>query len=34
MNESRIQFAAIGLGIAQGAFAHALQYTKTREQFG
>ncbi len=34
MNESFIQCAAMALGIAQGAFDHALAYTKQREQFG
>lgn len=34
MNESLIQCAAMAIGIAQGAFDHALAYTKQREQFG
>ena len=33
-DESRIETAAQGLGIAQGAFDRALAYTKSREQFG
>ncbi len=33
-NESRIEIAAQALGIAQGAFDRALDYTKQREQFG
>jgi alkylation response protein AidB-like acyl-CoA dehydrogenase len=32
--ESRIQLAAQALGIAQGAYDRALDYTKKREQFG
>src|SRR5512139_756778 len=33
-DESRIEIAAQALGIAQGAFDRALDYTKQREQFG
>jgi alkylation response protein AidB-like acyl-CoA dehydrogenase len=33
-DESRIEIAAQALGIAQGAFERALDYTKQREQFG
>jgi alkylation response protein AidB-like acyl-CoA dehydrogenase len=33
-DESRIETAAQGLGIAQGAFDRALAYVKSREQFG
>ena len=33
-DESRIETAAQGLGIAQGAFDRAVAYTKSREQFG
>ncbi len=33
-DESRIEIAAQGLGIAQGAFDRALDYAKQREQFG
>lgn len=33
-DESRIEIAAQALGIAQGAFDRALDYTKKREQFG
>lgn len=31
---ARIPFAAIGLGIAEGCFEHALNYAKKREAFG
>ncbi len=33
-NESRIEIAAQAIGIAQGAFDRALDYTRRREQFG
>jgi len=33
-DESRIEIAATALGIAQGAFDRALEYSKQREQFG
>lgn len=33
-DESRIEIAAQGVGIAQGAFDRALEYAKQREQFG
>jgi alkylation response protein AidB-like acyl-CoA dehydrogenase len=33
-DESRVEIAAQALGIAQGAFDRALDYTKQREQFG
>jgi 3-sulfinopropanoyl-CoA desulfinase len=33
-NGQRIGAATVALGIAQGAFEHALDYAKTREQFG
>lgn len=34
LNEGRIGIAAQMLGLAQGAFDHALQYARTRKQFG
>jgi alkylation response protein AidB-like acyl-CoA dehydrogenase len=34
LDGGRISIAALGLGIAQGAFDSALQYSKEREQFG
>ena len=34
LDGGRISIAAISLGIAQGAFEAALQYTKDRKQFG
>ncbi len=34
LDGGRLSIAAIGLGLAQGAFEHALEYAKKREQFG
>jgi alkylation response protein AidB-like acyl-CoA dehydrogenase len=34
LDGGRISIAALALGIARGAFEHALQYSKEREQFG
>ena len=34
LDGGRIGIAAQALGIAQGAFEHALEYAKEREQFG
>jgi len=34
LDAGRLSIAAIGLGLAQGAFQKALSYAKTREQFG
>jgi len=34
LNNGRLSIAAMGLGIAQGAFEQALSYSKTRKQFG
>lgn len=34
LDGGRISIAALSLGIAKGAFQHALQYSKEREQFG
>ena len=34
LDECRISIAALGLGIAKGAYQTALQYSKEREQFG
>lgn len=34
LDGGRLSIAAIGLGLAQGAFEHALKYAKKREQFG
>ena len=33
-NSQRVGAATVALGVAAGAFAHALEYAKTREQFG
>ena len=34
LDGGRISIAALGLGIAKGAYQTALQYSKEREQFG
>ena len=34
LDKGRLSIAAVGLGLAQGAFEMALQYSKEREQFG
>jgi short/branched chain acyl-CoA dehydrogenase len=34
LDGGRLSIAAMGLGLAQGAFEHALKYAKTRVQFG
>jgi alkylation response protein AidB-like acyl-CoA dehydrogenase len=34
LDGGRLSIAAMGLGLAQGAFEYALQYAKSREQFG
>jgi len=34
LDNGRIGIAALSLGIAEGAFEHALEYTSTRKQFG
>lgn len=34
LDGGRLSIAAMGLGLAQGAFEHALKYSKTRVQFG
>jgi hypothetical protein len=34
LDGGRISIAALGVGMAQGAYEHALRYTKSRKQFG